>query len=232
MKQNKKWSMRIASFCLAGACLCGGAVLAAGGDESDPLVTLSYLTQTVTPNILKQVDEQAAKRQSELLAQLNTAIADYKMAVEGGGASGGTSASYSVVTLTSGQTLAMGVGCEVMLRVGTATLAANTDPGLIDVSTGGTLNNGGALTANHLYMATIADRTVQGAGRVHRLLRLEHRQRARHVSLTCRALSDMIEAERTESPGDGRVREWRRIFPAEGDAGREERTCLWLLKCF
>ena len=107
MKQNKKWSMRIASFCLAGACLCGGAVLAAGGDESDPLVTLSYLTQTVTPNILKQVDEQAAKRQSELLAQLNTAIADYKMAVEGGGASGGTSASYSVVTLTSGQTLAM-----------------------------------------------------------------------------------------------------------------------------
>lgn len=89
MKQNKKWSMRIASFCLAGACLCGGAVLAAGGDESDPLVTLSYLTQTVTPNILKQVDEQAAKRQSELLAQLNTAIADYKMAVEGGGASGG-----------------------------------------------------------------------------------------------------------------------------------------------
>ena len=92
MKQNKKWSMRIASFCLAGACLCGGAVLAAGGDESDPLVTLSYLTQTVTPNILKPVDEQAAKRQSELLAQLNTAIADYKMAVEGGGASGGRGA--------------------------------------------------------------------------------------------------------------------------------------------
>ena len=170
MKQNKKWSMRIASFCLAGACLCGGAVLAAGGDESDPLVTLSYLTQTVTPNILKQVDEQAAKRQSELLAQLKTAIADYKMAVEGGGASGGTSASYSVVTLTSGQTLALGVGCEVMLRVGTATLAANTDPGLIDVSTGGTLNNGGALTANHLYMATIADRTVQATAATVKLL--------------------------------------------------------------
>lgn len=141
-----------------------------GGDESDPLVTLSYLTQTVTPNILKQVDEQAAKRQSELLAQLNTAIADYKMAVEGGGASGGTSASYSVVTLTSGQTLALGVGCEVMLRVGTATLAANTDPGLIDVSTGGTLNNGGALTANHLYMATIADRTVQATAATVKLL--------------------------------------------------------------
>ena len=120
MKQNKKWSMRIASFCLAGACLCGGAVLAAGGDESDPLVTLSYLTQTVTPNILKQVDEQAAKRQSELLAQLNTAIADYKMAVEGGGASGGTSASYSVVTLTSGQTLALGVGAAVLWGLASA----------------------------------------------------------------------------------------------------------------
>ena len=48
--------------------------------------------------------------------------------------------------------------------------------------------------------------------------------------MTCRALSDMIEAERTESPEDGRVREWRRIFPAEGDAGREERTCLMAVK--
>lgn len=137
MKQNKKWSMRIASFCLAGACLCGGAVLAAGGDESDPLVTLSYLTQTVTPITSSRWTSRRPSWQSELLAQLNTAIADYKMAVEGSGASGGTSASYSVVTLTSGQTLALGVGCEVMLRVGTATLAANTDPGLIDVSTGG-----------------------------------------------------------------------------------------------
>ena len=73
MKQNKKWSMRIASFCLAGACLCGGAVLAAGGDESDPLVTLSYLTQTVTPNILKQVDEQAVLDTLGLAGNLETA---------------------------------------------------------------------------------------------------------------------------------------------------------------
>ena len=235
MKQNKKWSMRIASFCLAGACLCGGAVLAAGGDESDPLVTLSYLTQTVTPNILKQVDEQAAKRQSELLAQLNTAIADYKMAVEGGGASGGTSASYSVVTLTSGQTLAMGVGCEVMLRVGTAGPGADRRKHRGDAEQRRRADRQPPLHGHHRGPDSPGHRRhrqAAGAGRVHRLLRLEHRQRARHVSLTCRALSDMIEAERTESPGDGRVREWRRIFPAEGDAGREERTCLWLLKCF
>ena len=177
MKQNKKWSMRIASFCLAGACLCGGAVLAAGGDESDPLVTLSYLTQTVTPNILKQVDEQAAKRQSELLAQLNTAIADYKMAVEGGGASGGTSASYSVVTLTSGQTLALGVGCEVMLRVGTATVRTNdSSAALVDVSAGNTVNNGTSLTKNHLYMSTIAGRTLTPtSGTVKLLIRGGHK---------------------------------------------------------
>ena len=170
MKQNKKWSMRIASFCLAGACLCGGAVLAAGGDESDPLVTLSYLTQTVTPNILKQVDEQAAKRQSELLAQLNTAIADYKMAVEGGGASGGTSASYSVVTLTSGQTLALGVGCEVMLRVGTATCVAPSSPGLIDESAATTLAGGAALVQNHLYMMTVEGRGVRATAATTKLL--------------------------------------------------------------
>ena len=47
------------------------------------------------------------------------------------------------------------------LRVGTATAGAATSPALIDISTGGAINNGAALTQNHLYMATIADRTIK-----------------------------------------------------------------------
>lgn len=236
MKQNKKWSMRIASFCLAGACLCGGAVLAAGGDESDPLVTLSYLTQTVTPNILKQVDEQAAKRQSELLAQLNTAIADYKMAVGGQRGLRGDSASYSVVTLTSRADAGPGGGMRGDAAGGHRHPGGQHGPGLIDVSTGGTLNNGRRadrqppLHGHHRGPDSPGHRRhrqAAGAGRVHRLLRLEHRQRARHVSLTCRALSDMIEAERTESPGDGRVREWRPHFAPRRGTPVERRERIY-----
>ena len=132
-----------------------------GGDESDPLVTLSYLTQTVTPNILKQVDEQAAKRQSELLAQLNTAIADYKMAVEGRQGPPGDQClllrGHSHLRADAGH----GGGMRGDAAGGHRHPGGQHGPGLIDVSTGGTLNNGGALTANHLYMATIADRTVR-----------------------------------------------------------------------
>ena len=59
-----------------------------------------------------------------------------------------------------------------MLRIGSATVVSGTEPGLIDVTTGGTLNNGKALEKNHLYMATIADRAVKaGAATVKLLIR-------------------------------------------------------------
>ena len=158
-KQSKKWSVRIASFALAGVCLCGAAL--AAGDQDDPLITLSYLTRTATPDILEQVEEQAQDRQTKLLEKFNAAIDEYKgMLNEAEKEESQVSATYTVVTLTRGQKLNLGIGCEVMLRVGSASVSAATSPALIDVSTGGSLNNGGALVSNHLYMATIADRAI------------------------------------------------------------------------
>ena len=161
---------RIVPAALALALLCTGAALAANGDKSDPLVTLSYLEQTALPSVVSQVETKAAQRQTELAKNLSDQIAAYQQQTGSTGGNSGSAAGYTLITLTSGQTLSLDVGCEVLLRVGTATLAANTDPGLIDVSTGGTLNNGGALTANHLYMATIADRTVQATAATVKLL--------------------------------------------------------------
>ena len=74
--------------------------------------------------------------------------------------------------MTSGQTMSLEVGCEVLLRIGSATVNANTSPALIDLSTGGTVESGTSLTRNHLYMATIADRTLTAtAGDVKLLVR-------------------------------------------------------------
>lgn len=154
-KHDHKWIIRIASFALAGTCLCGAA-MAAGG-KSDPLITLSYLTKTATPEILEQVEEQSKERQTKLLEKFSAAIDEYKGELN---QSSGTSAAYTVVTLGNGQKLKLGVGGEVMLRVGSASVAADSSPALIDVTTGGSLSSGGKLEANHLYMATIADRTV------------------------------------------------------------------------
>lgn len=154
--RDKKWAVRLASLALAAACLCGGAVLAAG-DEEDPLITLSYLTKTVTPEILDQVEENAAERQEDLERELRKAIDDYQEKLNQQQTQTG-SETYVVVTLAKDQKLELGVGCEVMLRIGSAVVSSNTEPALIDVSSGGSLSNGSGLTANHLYVATIADR--------------------------------------------------------------------------
>ena len=141
MKMNRAWKIRLGALCLTGLCLGTGAALAAG-DADDPLVTLSYLNETVLPKLLSQTDEKALANQlSQVMAQ-------------GGG---GASASYTVVTLNPGQRMDLDIGCEVLLRVGSATAGAAVDPALVDVSAGGELYSGGALVRNHLYLATMSD---------------------------------------------------------------------------
>ena len=168
MKKIKRWTILVSTLALT--VLCGGAALAASGDQSDPLVTLSYLNQTVIPDVVSQVETKAGTRQTELAKNLSDQITQYKQDIAAIGSGSGSSASYTLVTLTSGQTMALDVGCEVMLRVGAATASAATSPALIDVSTGGTINSGVALTQNHLYMATIADRTIKPAAATVKLL--------------------------------------------------------------
>jgi hypothetical protein len=163
-KYDNKWNIRLASLALAGVCLCGASL--AVGDENDPLVSLSYLNQTAIPEILQQVEDQAGKHQSDLMAKFKVAIDAYKSDKE----QGTSNATYSVVTLKKGQKLELGVGCEVMLRIGTATVSSATYPALIDVSTGSSVGNGTALTTNHLYMATIVDRTLTATANTVKIL--------------------------------------------------------------
>ena len=150
-----RWPIRLA----AGALVAGTlslAALAAGsqGSRTDPLISLSYLTDQFTPSILQQVDEKIAARNAQLTGQ----------------SSGTSSAVFQVVTLSSGQTLTGDIGCEVMLRVGTATCVAPSTPGLIDETTAGTLNHGGSLVQNHLYMMTIEGRGVKATAATTKLL--------------------------------------------------------------
>ncbi len=121
------------------------ALAAEAGSSGDPLVTLSYLNDTFFSQIMQRVDQKIAERTGQ--------------ALPGGSAS--SASSFVVVTLSGGQTLTGGIGCEVMLRVGTAVCVAPSDPGLIDETTAATLADGGALVQNHLYMMTIEGRGVR-----------------------------------------------------------------------
>ena len=173
MKQ-KAWPVRLISGGLVTLTLVGVAVAAGQqGSQSDPLVTLSYLNQQVTPAILAQVDSQLTARQSELEGKLAAVKDSYVKEVEaklngsGGTSSGGQtasgSASYQVVTLSAGQTLTGGAACEFLLRTGTATCVSDSSPGLVDMTDGTTLASGGALKANHLYLGTIEGRGVKAS---------------------------------------------------------------------
>lgn len=152
MKKDR-WLLRAVVLLILSAGLMTTASLAAeAGSSGDPLVTLSYLNDTFFNSIMQRVDQKIAERTGQ--------------AVPGGS----SSASFTVVTLSEGQTLTGGVGCEVMLRIGGAVCVSPSDPGLIDETTASTLANGAALAQNHLYMMTIEGRGVRASAAATKVL--------------------------------------------------------------
>ena len=154
---KNKWALRLAALMLISCLAMTGVSLAVEpGSASDPLVTLSYLNETFLGQIMTQVDQKIAARN----AQLGISA--------GSGAS--AASNFTVVTLTSGQVLTGDIGCEVMLRVGTAVCVSPSSPGLIDETAATALNNGSALVQNHLYMMTIEGRGVKAGAATTKLL--------------------------------------------------------------
>lgn len=158
-----KTKFKIIGVVAAVALVVTGAYAATGaaGSSSDPLVTLSYLTQVFTPDMEEDMEAMVSEKADELTEQFDQAIAQ---------AGTGSSSVFSVVTLSSGQTLVGDVGCEVMLRIGSATCGSNGSTGLIDVTDGSTLSDGEDLVTNHLYMVTISTRSVTATAGTTKLL--------------------------------------------------------------
>ena len=161
MKKNR-WVLRLVSL-LAISCVLSTTVslAAEAGSTGDPLVTLSYLNETFLGNILFAVDQKIAARNSQIVQQLGGSVST-------GGTS--TASTFTVVTLSNGQILTGQIGCEVMLRVGSAVCVSSSAPGLIDETAAFTLNYGGGLVQNHLYMMTIENRGVKATAATTKLL--------------------------------------------------------------
>ncbi len=161
---NWKKKLIIALGVALGVALVAGiTALAVGnyGTESDPLVTLSYLNDTVTPTIMKDLDDYVDEKADELTDSF-AELAE----------NGGTESGFSVISLTSGQTLSCSVGTEIMLRIGTAVSYGEDVPRLIDESTTeSVINSEYALTANHMYMVTIQGNGIKATSNVKILIR-------------------------------------------------------------
>lgn len=200
MKQ-RKWKAITSILLLAALITVGFIAIAAEyGTSDDPLVSLSYINNVLAPQISEKVDEIIAEKtgslESELDSKINSIsgevedkIAEYTSkssdeivtdafvqsvadkVAEKTGTSGGTSSTFALVTLNSGQTLTAKVGCEVLLRLGTATCVSSGTPGLIDMTTGGDLAGGKALEKNHLYLCTVDGRGVKATSNITVLVR-------------------------------------------------------------
>ena len=129
------------------AALSGGA-----GSQGDPLVTLSYLNETFTKEILDKVDKAARERDAAVLEEADRLIVQAERELRGSVSE--ASPAYTAVTLSPGQTLSGSAGCELILRSGEAICTAGGYPGLVDTTTGGALGGGEALAENHLYLMT------------------------------------------------------------------------------
>ena len=179
MSKGKKFAIAIAVLAFT-ALVSGLTTLAVTnyGSQSDPLVTLSYLNETVKPEIQAAVEQAMEAKAAELTEQFR------QIAGQSTGASGDPQPSgFVVVTLKKGQAVTCGVGTEIMLRIGTAVSNGPDSPRLIDETGGVSVSDAGAeLTVNHMYMVTIKGNGVKATRDNTKLLLHARHQEDSHSS--------------------------------------------------
>lgn len=152
----KKRNVRILAAALSVVLLTGAAAMAAGaGTSSDPLVSLSYLTDTLTPSLISRLQTMVTDNNSALTASLNQEVDAYRQQVESA-----DTATFSAVSLSAGQTASLESGGEVLLRSGSAVC----DQELTDTTDGTALSAGGSLVIDHLYLSAAGAGTLTAGG--------------------------------------------------------------------
>jgi len=111
-------------------------VLAEPGGQDDPLISKNYIETVLMPQIKQYVESKISEVSSS-----GTAAAE----------------SFKIVNMTSGQKLICSSGCELILRMGKATVIATEKGGLADTTAGFDLSNGTDMPANHLLIVPVND---------------------------------------------------------------------------
>lgn len=198
---KRKWTVWLSAALLIVLAVTGYfAVAAEYGSKEDPLVTVGYINEVLSPQTMAEIQKAADTLKADFDEQINTKmqaasadidkkIADYKAALGDGSISddvidaiadrviakmeadgvnlGGGNATvandWKVVTIAAGKKLIGQVGCEIILRIGSASCVAPSSPGLINLTAGNELANGGALAQNNLYIVTVKERGISSS---------------------------------------------------------------------
>ena len=138
--------------------IAGTGVSAAGSNEADPLVTLSYLTDVYRPSVLKEAEEKTAAREQTLRDDFTRQTGELLQRVSVPAKEPAVN-EFRTVTLEAGQSLAVPAGSEILFLSG----SAKSDVGLTDTTSGIPVGTGAPLEANHLYVA-LEDCNVLASG--------------------------------------------------------------------
>lgn len=136
-------------FSLAAAIfLCTALVGAAGGDASDPLISLSYLKDKFTAAFDELIDGALTQADTDLAANVDVALEKAAAATNISQTDG-----YVDTRLDIGDTLGVFEGTSILVYAGDITVSFTAGT-LIDVTNGSELANGDHLIPMHRYLAS------------------------------------------------------------------------------
>ncbi|MBO5136717.1 MAG: hypothetical protein J6C17_05025 [Clostridia bacterium] len=124
-------------------CLVGLSVIAFAdaGSSNDPLISLSYIENTLKPQLEKYIDSKIGSMDNSY----------------GGGSVSSSGDKFTVVNLKKGNRLICEAGSELILRMGQAVIIATPKGGLADTTAGYDLPDGTLMPSNHLLIVPVAD---------------------------------------------------------------------------
>lgn len=132
---------KILVFVLIIAIILVSPINAAPGDNSDPIVVLSYLNQRFN-ELVEKYNLSKISEHEKTIAELNEKIKN---------TSAGTS-TLDVVELKAGESIIAGAGAEIILRSGRASAIASSLGGLSDVTKAADIAHGVEISPNHLLI--------------------------------------------------------------------------------
>lgn len=119
---------------------------AAPGDNNDPLVTLSYITDVLMPELESQIAKKVNSEVKSAISNVET----------GTGAS--SSDGFALVNLKSNYSIIGDEGTELVVRSGLGKIIATSQGGVADLTSGVDLANGADAPLNHHLLIPRSDK--------------------------------------------------------------------------
>ncbi len=126
---------------------------AAAGDSSDPLISLSYINETVIPALTSRLESLVGSAKSELSSSFDNTLEQFRQSLNTEYASNAidsdSSSDYKTVDLSDGQSVSLESGCEILFVSGSGVCVGS----LTDTTSGSVVDNS-QMEENHLYLCT------------------------------------------------------------------------------